>query len=46
MSWYDLYYRVYGRGDMTDEQVDQAVQRGRITQEQADEIKAQSQDEE
>ena len=41
MSWYDLYYRVYGRGDMTDEQVDLAVQIGRITQEQAERIKNQ-----
>lgn len=42
VTWYDLYYRVYGRGDMSDVDLDRAVQLGRITQEQADQIKSQN----
>ena len=38
MSWFNLYKRLYERGDMTKEQLQTAVQVGRITIEEYEEI--------
>ena len=38
MSWANLYKRLYERGDMTKDQLQTAVQVGRITAEEYEEI--------
>mgnify|MGYP001203678423 FL=1 len=38
MSWFNLYKRLYERGDMTKEQLKQAVDVGRITDREYEEI--------
>ena len=38
MSWFNLYQRLYDRGDMTKEQLQRAVEVGRITAEEYEEI--------
>ena len=38
MSWFNLYQRLYDRGDMTKEQLQRAVEVGRITAEKYEAI--------